>query len=277
MSTLDAEIDRHYGGEDVSQRILRALVAAGKNVDALSRADLAPFDEFHGGGIASTRDLARYAGLTAGTHVLDIGCGIGGPARTLAVEFGCSVVGVDLTYEFIRAARMLTSRLGLDNQCSFEHGSATTLLFPDASFDLVWSQNMLMNVPNKAQLFDEVARVLRPGGRFALETVLAGDGRAIHLPAFWAARADLSFLVTRGELARLLAHAGFEVVAIEDTTAAVIANGQKRRETLAAHDPAALSINVIVPDDVELKMDNMLKNNQEGRTVTIKALFERRD
>ena len=276
MSTLDSEIDRHYGAEDISTRILHALAGAGKDVASLTRADLAPFDEFHGGGLASTRDLARFADLTAGTHVLDIGCGIGGPARTLAAEFGCSVVGVDLTHEFIRAARMLTARLRMDGQCSFEHGSATTLLFGDASFDLVWSQNMLMNVPNKAQLFDEVARVLKPGGRFALETVLTGDGRAIHLPAFWASRADLSFLVTRHELERLLLHAGLEVVAIEDTTAAVIANGRKRHAALAAQDPTQLSINVIVPDDVETKMDNMLKNNEEGRTTTIKALFIRR-
>lgn len=276
MSRLDSDIDRHYGGEDISARIESALSAAGKDVEALSRADLSPFDEFHGGGLASTRDLARFAGLMPGTHVLDIGCGIGGPARTLATEFDCSVVGVDLTYEFIRAARMLTTRLKLDGQCSFEHGSATRLLFADASFDLVWSQNMLMNVPNKAQLFDEIVRVLKPGGRFALETVLAGDGRAIHLPAFWASRQDLSFLVTRRELESLLAHAGLEVVALEDTTAAVIANGLKRQATLAAHDPGQLGINVIVPDDVELKMANMLLNNQEGRTVTIKALLQRR-
>lgn len=276
MSDLDRELDRHYGGEDVCARILAALSDAGRNLDALTRADLSPFDEFHGGGLASTRDLARFAQLAPGMHVLDIGCGIGGPARTLASEFGATVVGVDLTHEFIRAARMLTTRLALDGQCSFEHGSATGLPFNDASFDLVWSQNMLMNVPDKALLFDEIARVLRPGGRFALETVLAGDGRAIHLPAFWASRADLSFLVSREELERLVDHAGFDTLALEDTTAAVIANGLKRKAALAAHDPGQLSIGVIVPDDVELKMDNMLRNNQEGRTVTIKALFERR-
>ena len=276
MSTLESAIDRHYGAEDISTRILRALSGAGQDVEALTRADLAPFDEFHGGGIASTRELARFADLAPASHVLDIGCGIGGPARTLAAEFGCSVVGVDLTHEFIRAARMLTARLSMDAQCSFEHGSATTLLFADASFDLVWSQNMLMNVPDKAQLFDEVARVLKPGGRFALETVLTGDGRAIHLPAFWASRPDLSFLVTRRELERLLLHAGLEVVAIADTTAAVIANGRSRRAALAAQDPRQLTIKVIVPDDVETKIDNMLRNNQQGRTITIKALFARR-
>lgn len=275
MARLDSDLDRHYGAEDISTRILTALRAAGRDPDALTRADLAPFDEFHGGGIASTRDLARFAALAPGNHVLDIGCGIGGPARTLAAEFGCSVVGLDLTHEFIRAARMLTARLGMDGQCGFEHGNATTLPFPDGSFDLVWSQNMLMNVLDKAQLFDEVARVLRPGGRLALETVLAGDGRAIHLPAFWASRADLSFLVTRAELESLLRHAGLEAVAIEDTTAAVIANGRKRRAVLAARDPAQLGIDVIVPDEVETKMDNMLRNNEEGRTVTIKALFRR--
>jgi SAM-dependent methyltransferase len=273
----ESDIERHYGAADISARILDALQRAGRDPAHIERADLAPFDEFHGGGIASTRDLAAFAGITPGLRVLDIGSGIGGPARTLAAEFGCTVTGVDLTREFVAAARMLTSRLGMEASCRFEHGSATALPCPAASFDLAWSQNMLMNVADKAACFAEVARVLRPDGRFAFEVVLAGDGRPLHLPTFWASQPDFNFLVTQDELEALLTGAGLERVALEDTTASVIAAGHKRRAAIAAHgqDPAALSIAVIVPSDVEAKMSNALANNEEGRTRTVKAVYRR--
>jgi ubiquinone/menaquinone biosynthesis C-methylase UbiE len=269
------DIDRHYGAQDICARIDAALLGAGKDLSALTRADLSPFDEFHGGGLASTRDLAHYAGLASGQRVLDLGCGVGGPARTLAAEFNCSVTGVDLTRAFVTAAERLTARVGLESSCRFQVADATALPFAHASFDVVWSQNMLMNVADKARCFAEVARVLKPGGCFAFEAVLAGDGRAVHLPTFWAARADLSHLVTRRELATLLEDAGLLEHAIQDTTAAVIAQGRKRRAAVSASNPRELTIGVIVPDDVALKVDNALKNNEEGRTVTVKALYRR--
>lgn len=275
MVVDESAVARHYGNTDISARILAALAGAGTDLDRLTRADLSPFDEFHGGGIASTRDLARYAGLQPGMHVLDIGCGIGGPARTLAAEFGCRVTGIDLTEEFVRAAVMLTTRVGMNEACRFETGSATAIPCADARFDCVWSQNMLMNVADKAGFFAEVVRVLKPGGLFAFESVLAGNGEPIHLPAFWASRAELSHLVSRADLTRLLGAAGLEAQSLDDTTAEVIAQGHKRRAAMAAADPALLSVAVIVPDDVDLKMRNALQNNEEGRTVTVKGLYRR--
>ncbi len=276
MGAGEQAIDRHYGSADISARILAALAAAGKDPAQLARSDLAAIDEFHGGGIASTRELARYAGLTAGMAVLDIGCGIGGPARTLAAEFGCRVSGIDLTREFVRAAEMLTERIGMSAQCDFRHGDGASLPWPDASFDAVWSQNMLMNVPDKAALFVEVARVLKPGGRFAFESVVAGSGEAIHLPCFWASRAELSHLVTREALEKLLEQAGLDIAALDDTTASVIAQGHKRKAAVDRADAATLSIAVIVPEDVTTKMDNALRNNEEGRTRTVKGVCRRR-
>ncbi len=272
MSDSEADIDRHYGADDISARILAALTRAGKDPERLTRSDLTPFDEFHGGGIASTRELARFAGIASGMHVLDVGCGIGGPARTLAEEFGCHVTGVDLTAEFVRAAEMLTARLGMQDRCSFRLGSATALPCADAQFDCVWSQNMLMNVADKGAFFSEVARVLAPGGRFAFEAVLEGNGEAIHMPVFWASRPALSHLVPRDALEALLAAAGLAIEALEDTTAAVIAQGHKRRAALAAADPARLGIDVIVPEDAPAKMANALLNNEQGRTVAIQGL-----
>ena len=146
-------VEQHYGGLDISARIPDALAHSGRDPARLTREDLTPFDEFHGGGIDSTRDLARYAAIAPGHRVLDVGAGIGGPARTLAAEYGCEVCGVDLTPAFVAAATMLTARVGLAERCTFRHGDATALPFPDACFDFVLSQNMLMNVADKAVFF----------------------------------------------------------------------------------------------------------------------------
>lgn len=269
------QIARHYGERDIIARIDAALTGAGVDPLKPARRDLTPFDEFHGGGIASTRDLAAFAGLEPGMRVADIGCGIGGPARTLAAEFGCRVSGVDLTDEFVRAAQILTARLGLEKQCDFTLGEAGHVPLPDARFDCVWSQNMLMNVADKAAFFAEVARLLKPGGRFAFEAVLEGNGEAIHLPAFWADHAGINHLVTRTQLEALLAGAGLERLALEETTAAVIANARKRNAALTSAAPATLTIAVIVPDDVELKMNNAMRNNEQGRTVTVKGVYRK--
>ena len=276
MSTIHSNIDDHYGGVDICQRIFEALETAGKDLEALTAEDLTPFDQFHGGGIASTRDLAAFSGIREGMAVVDVGCGIGGPARTLAAEFGCRVIGVDLTREFVRAATVLTEKLAMTANCAFHHGSATALPLEDACAEAAWSQNMMMNVADKAAFFSEVARILKPGGLFAFEAVLAGDGRPIHLPTFWASRPEINFLVTLDELRKLLDDAGLERIALEETTRQVIETSRKRNAIIKAHDPTLLTIRVIVSDDVETKMQNALSNNEEGRTITVKGVYGKR-
>jgi ubiquinone/menaquinone biosynthesis C-methylase UbiE len=263
------KVGNHYGSADISARIISALRAADKNLDRLTRADLSPFDEFHGGGLASTRALAKLAGMRAGMQVVDLGCGIGGPARTLADEFGCSVTGIDVTEEFIRAATLLTEHTNMGAQCKFVHGSATATPLADGVYDCVWSQNMMMNVANKAELFAEVWRLLKPGGLFAFEAVLAGSVATPHLPTFWAAHSDINHLVTWAKLEDLFAQAGLEVVTLRETTADVIKHGRRRKAAFEQQDPHALTIHVIVPDNVEGKMSNALLNNEQGRTRTI--------
>ena len=146
MADYSDSIDRHYAPEDISARIVEKLRSAGKDLDALTRDDVAPFDEFHGGGRESTRELGKFAGLERGMEVLDVGSGVGGPARTLTAEFGCRVTGIDLTEEFCRAAEMLTELVGMAGQVQFRQGDAVHMPFDEASFDVVWSQNSLMNI-----------------------------------------------------------------------------------------------------------------------------------
>jgi MPBQ/MSBQ methyltransferase len=275
MQGFDERINLHYGGTDLCARILDRLREAGKDPDRLTRDDLAPFDEFHSGGRESTRELARFAGLEGGMRVLDVGSGVGGPARTLAAEFGCRVTGIDLTREFCRAAEMLTGKVGLAAQVDFRCGNALELPFADASFDVVWSQNTLMNIEDKARLFRGIGRVLRPGGLFAFEAVLAGPVAGLRVPVFWADCADLSFLSTPAQTKALLAGAGFSERRWEDTTPRTVAAQRKRSAAIAREGQSVLSLGVIVPTDTALKIGNGLANNEEGRTLTVQALFAR--
>src|SRR5215831_8777611 len=153
MSDYVHAINQHYGQAELSAKLLTALREAGKDLDALTRDDFASFDEQHDGGRETTRELARVAGLREGMHVLDVGSGLGGPARTLAVEYGCRVTGLDLTEEFCRAATMLTARVGLQERTAFRHGSALDLPFEEATFDAVWTQGVLMHIADKARFF----------------------------------------------------------------------------------------------------------------------------
>ena len=266
-------MNQQYGVTDISARILAHLRQVGVNVEALTREDLAAFDEFHGGGQESTRALARLAKLEPLMRVLDLGCGIGGPARTLAAEFGCQLTGIELTYEFYRAAEMLTAKVGLSHLVQFRHGHAAAMRFDDAAFDVVWSQNSLMNIADKLNLLRRIHRVLRADGRFAFQAMLAGEVPNLHFPVFWADTAALNFLVTPEQLRLLLHQTGFHEVVWEDMTARTIALARQRRKPVAHEGTPTLGIGVIVPGQVAEKTANALRNYEEGRMVAVQAVY----
>ena len=164
----------YWEREGLERAILDALAATGKNIDALTVADLAPADHFHGGGKSATDQLARRAGFKPGTRVLDVGGGLGGPARTLAVEHGCDVTVVDLTESYVRAGAALTARLGLADRVVHRHGNALALATDGDAFDVVWTQNSGMNVADKDRLYTGFFRALRPGGVLAIQEPMAG-------------------------------------------------------------------------------------------------------
>jgi ubiquinone/menaquinone biosynthesis C-methylase UbiE len=137
-------------------------------------------------------------------RVLDVGSGLGGPARCIAGEFGCRVTGVDLTDEYVRAAAMLAERVGLSNLVTYHQGDALDLPFPEATFDVVWTQHTAMNIRDKAALYREMFRVLTPGGALAIYDILAGPVTPVHFPVPWARVPETSFLITPDELHRFL-------------------------------------------------------------------------
>jgi ubiquinone/menaquinone biosynthesis C-methylase UbiE len=169
-----------------------------------SHRDLWPFDQLNNRGIVATREHAERAGIQAGMYVLDIGCGLGGASRYLAVECSCRVAAIDLTANFVEAARILTARCGLAERIEFRQANALDLPFHDGTVDHVWSYAVTMNIADKEGLGREVARVLKSGGRFSCNEIARGSGEAPVFPLPWASDTATSFLATPAKCAPLL-------------------------------------------------------------------------
>jgi ubiquinone/menaquinone biosynthesis C-methylase UbiE len=274
-SQIEETITNHYGQDNLEEIILTALENAGKNINALTRKDIATFEEFHFGGRPETRALAELAQLEKGMQVLDVGSGVGGAARTLAGEFGCQVTGLELTEAFCRAAEMLTDRVGLSDRVTFHQGSATDMFFENGSFDAAWLQHVSMNIKDKRQLFAEIRRVVRPRGRLALHEIMEGPASNVLYPVFWASNDSISFLGQQDEIRELLTESGFAELEWEDVTERTAALTRRLRDKALETGPPPLGLNVIVPGNVPQKAANSLKNLEEGRIVVIQAVYER--
>lgn len=259
-------VNRYWGRDDLEPAILKALTEAGKELDALTIDDLAPLDQFHPGGKGSTVRLAKSAGITPGMSILDVGGGFGGPARTLAVEFGCSVTVLDLTESYVRTGEAITKRLGLEGRVRHVVGNALDLQFEVGSFDAAWTQNACMNISAKEVLYAGFRKVVRPGGLLAFQEPMAGPVQPLIFPVMWADNPDSSFLRSPEEMRALIQAAGFRMRNWVDVTLEF-----SRRST-----PSALSIQYLVMGErAEALSLNAQRNEAEGRLMNVQAVFER--
>jgi MPBQ/MSBQ methyltransferase len=269
-------VEAHYGRPGLEAAILAALRAAGKDPDRLTPEDLAPVDQFHTRGRDATLELARLAELTPGRAVLDVGGGIGGPARTLVRDFGCPVTVLDLTEAYCRAGEELTRRTGLTGQVRFQHGDALALPFPEASFDVGWTQHSSMNVADKRRMYGELHRVIRPGGRLALHEIMAGPAGPPHFPVPWARDPALSHLAPPEAMRELLRAIGFREHAWQDTSPAAT---EWFRQRLAMAQRAAGApepgLHLLLGEDFPAMFRNQVRNLEEGRIAVIEAVWLR--
>lgn len=207
-----SKIEDHYSRGGLLQTILRALPARTAGIPRLGPADLAPVDAFHIRGREATIELAGCGRLTPGLRALDVGCGIGGSARYLACEHDCRVVGVDLTAEYIDVANDLAEMVGLEHVVAFREANALDLPFANATFDIVWTEHVQMNIADKRRFYSEMSRVLVPKGRLFFHDVFQGPAGAPHYPVPWAETEAISFLATPEAVRGVLDNLGFAIV-----------------------------------------------------------------
>jgi SAM-dependent methyltransferase len=275
MGGIEESVQGHYGRGGVLDRIDAALRAAGRDPARLGYEDLLPFDQLHARGVIATREQAERAGLRPGMHVLDLGCGIGGAARVLVAECGCRVTAIDLTPEFVAAARELTLRCGLADRIDFRAANALDLPFPEESFDHVWCQYVTMNIADRAGLARQVARVLRPGGRFSCAEVAQGPGGPPSFPLPWAADPSGSFLAAPDEMRDALEAAGLRVVAQLDMSEAVLAYGRAMVERIKRGEAPLQMNHVVFGADFTERERNIGRGMREGRLVSQLVIAER--
>lgn len=267
MSRLVA-VEQHYSTGLTRANIERALIGAGKDPKALEPADLAMLEDFHTMGRLATAALADLASVEPADRVLDAGTGIGGAARFLAGQIGCRVTAVDLTAEYCAVASWLNRCVGLDGMIDVRQADVLALPFADASFDVMLSQHVQMNVADKRGLYREAGRVLAGGGRLALWDMVAGPEQPIRFPVPWALEPQLSHLVSMDELRAITADAGFEVLAWNDLTETAV----RAMDALLAAPPSPLGLQVFVPD-LAVKAANMAENLRENRTRLVQAVL----
>ncbi|MPY76401.1 MAG: methyltransferase domain-containing protein [Alphaproteobacteria bacterium] len=270
--TDDAAVRAHYGRDSLYDDIVEALTAAGKDIRRLTARDLAPIDHFHGRGIEATEELADMLPVSPGDRLLDIGSGLGGPARYMAERFGCHVTGIDLTEPFCEVARRLTDCVGMSGRVAFRQGSATDLPFGADSFDAAYTQNVSMNIADKGRFHAEAFRVIRAGGHFALSEVTLGDGGDPIYPTPWSDDGATSFLAAGEETIAGLERVGFQLLSVIDKTAASIASHERMRERIAQEGPPRLGVHVIMGPSAREKGRNSVRNVVEGRTKPIEIL-----
>ncbi len=274
MDTSPAsQVAAHYGRQGILESIRTALGAAGLSADALRPDDLAPVDQFHTRGREATLDLARLAGLTGREQILDLGGGLGGPARTLAGTLGCHVTVLDLTPEFCQAGEEITRWLGLSDRVSFRVGDALDLPFDASRFDVVWTQHSSMNIPDKRRVYTEARRVLQSGGRLAIHEIAAGAGGPVDFPVPWAPRAELSFLLPEPDLRAVIREAGFRERTWMDVTEPSLVWVDARLAASAGGLPP-LGLHVLLGPDARAAFTNSRRGLADGRLRVVEAVFD---
>ncbi len=267
------KISTHYSHENLVASITAGLNKQDIRPENATVEDLGPVDEFHIGGRIASGHFLDQLDIRASQTLLDIGCGLGGSARFVAKTYGASVVGVDLTPDYIEAGRVLCDWVGLSDQIELHHGSALALPFDDASFDGAFMMHVGMNIADKMALFAEIGRVLRPGAKFGVYDVMKANDEELVYPVPWATNADTSWLAPLATYRSTLEAAGFAIVTETDRSDFAKEFFRKMKEKMTAEGgPPPLGLHVLMQQTTAEKIPNMVANLMAQRIAPVEVI-----
>jgi SAM-dependent methyltransferase len=267
------DISTHYTHGDLVAAIRSGIEKTGKTIDNVTVDDLAPVDEFHVGGRQASEHFLDQLELTAEKRILDVGCGLGGPARFAASRYGCRVEGIDLTPEYVETGQVICKWVGLAGRISLHQGSALSMTFADGVFDGAYMLHVGMNIEDKAKLCAEVGRVLRPGALFGIYDIMETGSGELAFPVPWATTAAFSAVVEPGQYRDALKAAGFEVIAeLNRRDFAVTFFDQLRARTIAAGGPPPLGLHVLMGRNGPDKIQNMVRGIANGHIAPVELI-----
>lgn len=273
---VQSDVSRHYTHGALVQTIRDGIVSAGKTTETVTVDDLALIDEFHIGGRGASEEFLDQLGFSSQMNILDVGCGLGGPARLVASRYGCRVTGIDLTAEYVETANVLCNWVKLDQRVSLRQGSALAMPFAEGSFDGAYMLHVGMNIEAKGKLATEVARVLRPNSAFGIYDVMRTGPGDLDYPVPWATTPDLSAVAGPEQYKAALQRAGFTVIAERNRRDFALAFfAELRAGRAAAAGPPPLGLHVLMGSSAPEKVQNMMENISSGRIAPIELIARR--
>ena len=256
-------VQSHYFVSELYNNILDKLKTIGVDLNNVKRTDLSSVDEFHVRGLEVSKELAQQI-TSSNLKVLDVGCGLGGPARMIADEKSCAVTGLDLSQEFINTAKALSKLVNLDSKTTFLKADALDLPFEKNSFDIVWTQHVQMNIFEKKKFYSEIFRVLKTGGKFLYYDIFKSSDNDINYPMPWASRQDLSHLINIAELEKILNSIGFNSFSKKNQTDAGLGSIKQMLSHIKEFGPPIMGLNVLMGKDTKQKILNAFNHFDQG-------------